>query len=111
MRPRPTLLLPIALAAGGCAPAAWVKPGVQATEQARDLDECHSAARARSLHEINARILSQPYGTGVDRRGHATLAPPLAIEGDRAMIEHAITAECMRSRGCVRAPGAAQRPQ
>jgi hypothetical protein len=84
---------------GACASQQWHKPGASDDAQARDVEACRRQAREQSFHELNARMLSQPYGTGVDARGHATLAPPLAAEGDRVMIEQGLMHICMRSLG------------
>lgn len=82
-----------------CTSQQWGKPGVAADVQARDVAGCRQAARTQSYHELNARVLAQPYGTGIDPRGHATLAPPLAAEGDRVMIEQQLMQNCMRGLG------------
>jgi len=94
----------VLLAAGGCADMQWRKPGVDDAQTARALDDCRRAAREQSFHELNARVLAQPYGTGVDRRGRATLAPPLAAEGDRAIFEQDLLSTCMRREGYELAP-------
>lgn len=96
-------LLVLALASG-CVDMQWRKPGVDEGQAARDLDGCRRMAREQSFHELNARVLSQPYGTGVDARGHATLAPPLASEGDRGIIEQDLLRACMRRQGYELAP-------
>jgi hypothetical protein len=102
---RRCMLLPaVALLAAGCTPTQWHKPGANAVEQERDLDSCRRQAREQSLHELNARVLSQPYGTGIDARGFPTLAPPLSAEGDRVMIEHGLMHDCMRRLGYDIAP-------
>jgi hypothetical protein len=105
MSTRPVFVCFAALLAA-CAPMEWQKPGVDGTTQARDVDGCRRQARERSLQEINTRVYSQPYGTGIDPRGNATLAPPLAAEGDRAMMEQSLMQSCMSSLGYVLAPRA-----
>jgi len=87
-----------------CTPMQWYKPGVDDTMQARDLDGCRRQAREQSYYEINARLLSPPYGMGIDSRGYSTLAPPLAAEGDRVMIEDGLMQSCMRGLGYDLAP-------
>lgn len=82
-----------------CTSQQWAKPGVTDDVQARDVANCRQAARTQSYQELNARLLAQPYGTGIDARGHATLAPPLAAEGDRVMIEQQLMRNCMRGLG------------
>ncbi|MGE5524545.1 MAG: hypothetical protein ACM3SS_12595 [Rhodospirillaceae bacterium] len=93
-----------ALILAACTPMQWHKPGVDDAALARETDACRRQAREQSFHELNARVLSQPYGTGLDPRGHATLAPPLAAEGDRVIIEQTLMSNCMRSLGYVLAP-------
>lgn len=88
------------IAAAGCTPVHWRKPGATEAEAARDIAECRTRARDESFREIHSRLLAHPYGT-LDRYGHATLAPPLSAEGERIGIEESLVRNCMRRLGYV----------
>ena len=96
---RPALAVTLVALLAACAPTQWRKPGVAGDVQAREIEACRAEARTRSYQELNARVLSQPYGTGMDPRGNATLAPPLSVEGDRAIMERVLMENCMRALG------------
>ena len=81
----------------------WRKPGADEATQARDIAACRRQAREQSYHELNRRLVSPPYLTGLDPR-QTTLVPPLGAEGERSMIEQNLMQDCMRAQGYELAP-------
>jgi hypothetical protein len=86
-----------ALALTACAPARYVKEGVEEAQAARDLSECreiaaHQAFRDLAVLERRARL----HRLGDHRRHSALARGPLPGLGE---LEHRYARICMMSRG------------
>jgi len=102
-------VLPLLACSPGCADLHWQRAGADAATHGRDLDECRTDARLRARREswpsmlIARRIF-------VDARGFPFTTYPTTADTERALLEHDLSAQCMRNKGYELVPAVAPPP-
>jgi hypothetical protein len=103
-----SLFLPLAatllVAAGGCAPLRWDKPGADAAALERDLEQCRQIARAEAARRAWPFKLTAARVIGFDRGGRPIVVQPFPHETERFLEEHDLARACMRGKGYALVP-------